>query len=245
MKTCDTLVIGCGYTALGMAIGGQNVLICEESETCDTRFYATFRSFRGGAEQPATEEGRRLYSAFEELGLLGEDSRDLCGFETAFCRYALGREVSILLKCRVVEVCPTETGLRCVLLNNAGLETVMAQRVVDTRCRGTGQQFSLLFSARDPEPVCRLFPEGRVEPAFQKDRWALHLPVAPDADYNTVLEPVCRRWETGRGEQQLLCFGSRLAQLAPRAGDVPVDELFDGPVAAFEAGLAFARREGL
>lgn len=242
MRSCETLVIGSCYYALGLAVGGQDVLICEESENCDTRFYATFRSFGQGLTQPATGEGRSLQAVFQQLKLLRADSRDLCGFETAFCRFALDNGVSLLLKCRVVEICPEERGYRCTLVNNAGLETVFARRVIDTRCRGRSQAFTLLFSAEKTGAVEQLFPEGRVEPAFRKNMWALHIPVPAGADYNAVLEEVCRRWE--RGQEKLLCFGSRLAQLAPEAGNVG-DELFADPVQAFETGLAFARKEGL
>lgn len=239
MRTCENLIIGSGYAALGMACSLPDALICEESESCDTRFYLTLRSFRTAPYTPVTREGKALREAFGEL--LGADMQDVCGFEPVFCRFALDRRIPILLKTRVLRCCPRPDGWQQVtLLNNAGCETVLTKRVIDTRVAGDAC-FTVLFTPAALSRVAALFPEGTVEPAFREDRGALHIPLPADADYNRALEEVCRRWEAGNTGAKLLAFAPRFARSGRYDDGVPRDESYVNPVAAFEAGLAYGK----
>lgn len=239
MYICENLIIGSGYSALGMACGLPDALICEESESCDTRFCLTLRSFRTEPYTPITEPGRTLLEGFGEL--IGEKAQDVCGFERVFCQFALDRKIPILLKTRVVERKQRPDGWHQVtVVNNAGLETLLTRRIIDTRLEGE-KVFSLLFGPAELSRVAAAFPEGTVEPAFREDRGALHLALPRDADYNRVLEDVCLRWEKRNTGAKILCFAPRFAVLGHCPDGIPRDESFANPVAAFEAGLFYAK----
>ena len=89
MKCYDLLIIGSGYTSLGMALARKNVLICEESESCDVGFYSTLKCFTREDYNSKTKIGEDLYTYYKDLGLFSENMQNCTGFECGFCEFAL------------------------------------------------------------------------------------------------------------------------------------------------------------
>lgn len=229
MKSYGTLIIGAGHAAIGMALALGDALICEESEFCDADFSLTLKRFSRGGYQPRWPEGKELLAAYEALGAVQEDRLNCSALEIGLSRFVLEKNLDILLKCRVVQV---EDGCTATLLTNAGLETVKARRIIDTRAGDGRGELSLLFEVRDhksPSRVQARFPEGRVEQAFYPDRGALHLPV--EGDYNRALCALHDCWAAAGLAEKILLVAPRLAFGENR-----------DPIEAFELG--FARGKG-
>ena len=243
MKCYDLLIIGSGYTSLGMALAKKNVLICEESESCDTGFCSTLKCFTREDYEPKTELGEQLFKYYKDLGLFSENMQDCTGFECGFCEFALRNNVNILLKCRVVKVEEENTRKKVTLLTNSGLEQVLTKEIWVTTQKPEKKIFSLLFSVSKPyedmKQIQDIFPEGKIEPAFYENRGALHLPVAGNADYNQVIEEVYERWVNASVDAQILLLASRFWVIPAETVTLPVDANYNNPIAAFEAGYFF------
>ena len=146
MKCYDLLIIGSGYTSLGMALARKNVLICEESESCDTGFCSTLKCFTWEDYEPKTELGEHLFKYYKDLGLFSENMQNCTGFECGFCEFALNNNVNILLKCRVVQVEEENEMKKVTLLTNSGLEQVLTKDIWFTTQKPEKKIFSLLFT---------------------------------------------------------------------------------------------------
>lgn len=237
MRVCKTLIIGAGHAALGIALAAGDHLICEESEFLAADYSLTLKAYAKEGWLPRTEPGKELLACYESLGLVG-DNRFHCGaLEVGLSRFALQKGVKVLLKCRVIQRQRTEQGWLVTLLTNSGLETVVAERIVDTRVQRGSKRFSLLFTRTQEDCLAKvqaLFPEGTVEPAFYDSQGALHLPVAWDADYNAVLRQIYDRWAEGQ-------TGEKILLLAPRFALIPETGAVCDPIAAFEEGLRYGK----
>lgn len=232
MKSYGTLIIGAGHAAIGMALALGDALICEESEFCDGDFSLTLKRFSRNGYQPRQPEGKELLAAYQALGIVQEERLNCSALEIGLSRFVLEKGVDILLKSRVVEVKQGEDGYTATLLTNAGLETVKARRIVDTRAKDGKGELSLLFAIHDGKSLSRVqarFPEGRVEQAFYPDRGALHLPA--EGDYNRALCALHDRWAAAGLAEKILLVAPRLAFGENR-----------DPIEAFELG--FARGKG-
>lgn len=240
MKCYDLLIIGSGYTSLGMALARKNVLICEESESCDAGFYSTLKCFTREDYNPKTKIGEDLYTYYKDLGLFSENMQNCTGFECGFCEFALRNNVNILLKCRMVKVEEENARKKVTLLTNSGLEQVLTKEIWVATQKPEKKIFSLLFSVSEPhkdmKQIQDIFPEGKIEPAFYENRGALHLPVSGNADYNQVIEEVYERWENASPDSQILLLAPRFLILTAEKENLPVDANFNNPIAAFEAG---------
>lgn len=241
MRNCDTLIIGSGHAAMGIATACQDVLICEESEFCDGGFSLTLKQFARDGYRPQTEAGKELLACYESLGLISDTLQNCSALEIGLSRFALQRNVPILLKCRVVRVEQTEDGYAALLLTNAGLERVRAKRVVDTRGKGK-KRLTVQFTLQDAESLDRvrsLFPEGEVERDFYPDRGVLHLPA--EGDYNQALCCLYDRWAEGEPEKKILLIAPRLETVAEEGAEAPTDSAYRDPIAAFEAGYLWGK----
>lgn len=240
MRNCDTLIVGGGHVAVGIALAQGNALICEESEFIDSGFSLTLKSFGRSSYTPQTEAGTRLLACYEALGLFSENNQNCSAFEIGLSRFVLQNPIPVLLKCRVVRTETVPDGVVATILTNAGLETVKARRIIDTRCKEGKQRFSLLFTMESTESLARVqavFPEGTVEPAFYPDRGALHLPV--EGDHNRVLRQVHSRWAAANLQEKILLTAPRLETVAEKSQ--LTDSAYGDPIAAFEAGFAWGK----
>ena len=103
-RRCGTLIVGCGYAAVGYAVGCGDALICEEGQIADTQLYLPMPCFSRSEYEPVTDEGQRLRNIFRELGLFKNGMQDLNGFEIGLCSYLTEARIVLMLKTGVVEI---------------------------------------------------------------------------------------------------------------------------------------------
>ena len=247
MKIYDSLIIGCGYTALGYATAVKNSVIIEERQICDGAFYLPLPCFRHGTVAPTTAEGRAIYEYYSSRGLFGEVMQNLNGFESAFCGYALDNDVEILLKSRVVEVSePCDSVYTVRVISPSGIVRILTKKVIDMRRSQNADTLTFLFTVTDAgtalASVRCAFPGAEIEKAYFPDRYAMHVKLS--GDLNTTKRAVYEGWNR-------VCSSARLVYTAPTAyarrefcGGIPSDDCFKDPIEAFEAGLAYAKGEG-
>ena len=245
----DTLIIGSGYTSLGYAIAKGNTIICEEREICDTQFYLSLKQYKTEEYIPNTEMGRNLSDYYTNMRLFREGMQNLNGFECAFCGFALQQNVEILLKCRVINYVTDKNGHYDIrVITGAGMEHIFAKRVIDLRPKERNKQLTILFTTNDEDadiPILEsIFPEARVEKAFYESRYAIHIPVMSNADYNTAIMDIYRAWSKVLHNAKIVYIASAFATVSINKGEVPNDSNYLNPIAAFEAGVLLAGSEG-
>lgn len=240
MRGCELLILGGGHVAMGLAVAQPDSLICEESEFLDAGFSLTLKGFARGKCRPLSEPGAALQALYEELGLLSETQFHCSALEIGASRFALEQGISVLLKCRLLKLEHNSDGYVATVITNAGLETVHARKVVDVRPGKTARSLSVLFTLLDRESLSRVakcFPAGQVEPSFCPQWGALHMPVAPEMDYNGAIRQIYGSWQLG---EKLALIAPRLTY-SPSSTQTPSDSVFDDPLAAFEAGYRWGK----
>lgn len=239
MRTCELLILGGGHVAMGLAMAQRDSLICEESEFLDAGFSLTLKGFKREVHQASSAPGAALQTLYEELGLLSDTQFHCSALEIGASRFALDNGLRVLLKSRLLKLEQRAEGFIATLITNSGLETVKASFVADTRPKGAAVALSALFTIRDGESLDRVasaFPDSQVERSFCAQWGALHMPVAPQEDYNAALQRLQERW----------VVGEKLALIAPRltrepGRETPTDAAFCDPLAAFEAGYRWGK----
>lgn len=230
MTSCKLLILGSGYYAVGMAMPCEDALICEESEFVDASHALTLKTFTKGDYAPGTALGEKLLQDHERLGLICDGRLNCSALEIGLSRFVLENKVRIWLGSRVISTEETENGYRVTVLTNGGLETVLAEYMVDARPKAGEKVLTLLFSCCNEESLAKVqaaFPEGSTERSFYADRGALHLPI--EAEYNDALRLIYSRWAASALEEKILLFAPRF-EWAER--EIPAN-----PIAAFEMGL--------
>ena len=243
MNIYKTLIIGSGYTSFGYAQGCPNSVICEEHQICDTSFYLPLRSFHYKHYIPKTEEGARLLDIFNSLSLFKENWQNTNGFEFALCKYVSEKGFDILLKCRVIDISRRVDGIYDVTVQtNAGLTHLFAEKILDTTDRSTEKRFTVLFVCDDIEGVrgklLSAYSGAEIEPAFYKDRYALHISTC-GSDENRIKLEVYKKWRA-------LGIDAKILYMAPVFyGKGSVNKLsdwnYENPIEAFEAGYSYAK----
>ena len=104
MDIYDTLILGSGYFSAGYAIARGHCAILEEHQICDTGFYLPLRSFAHHPYEPVTEPGRHLAAILDELAVFRDGMQNTNALECAFCRFLIEREITPILKCRVIGI---------------------------------------------------------------------------------------------------------------------------------------------
>ena len=236
MEIYDTLLLGSGYYAVGYAEARGNCLIVEEGQVADTQFYLPMRGFSSGAMEPSTEAGRRLYDTVAGMGLIGRGGLCVNGLESALARHILTIGVRLRLKCRAVEQVAEGDLCRVVLSSNAGLCTVYARRVLDTRPRPERRFVTVLVQSDRPyaelAPLLHAFPGAELSCAFYEGRYALTVP-ADGYDENSVKVMIWERFPRLLGVKILYIAP---AFLASHCQGQPTDAAYDDPIQAYEAG---------
>ena len=239
MEIYDTLKIGCSYFSVGFALKKRNVIICEENQICDNRFYLPLRSYKYSPYFPSTEEGKKLLDIFSSLNLIQGDFQNINGFECGFCKFLLEEKAEILLKCRVIKT-EKENGIYKVTVHtNEGLSFIYAKSVLNTLNKGNNKFFTLLFTTDNIKEVSEklicTFSGAYIEPAFYEKRYALYIPVSA-SDENEVKLNIYQKWRN-------LNINAKIIYMAPvfsteYDGKTLCDEKFSNPVEALEAGLS-------
>lgn len=246
MNVYDTLIIGCGYAAVGYAAANGNTVICEEHQLCDTGFYLPLRTFAYSPYSPKTAEGERLLEIFQELELFQNGQQNANGFEFALCKYITERPLNVLLKCRVVDTQKREDGIFDITIHtNEGLTHLFARKIFRAAARpSTQNMLTVLFTATDidgaKKALLSAFDGGSVESAFYEGRYALHLPVQ-GLDENAVKLAIYQKWQSLQTDAKIL-------YIAPvfygKDETLPLCDMnFANPIEAFEQGYFYAAKE--
>ena len=233
MHIYDSLIIGSGYYSAGYAISRKNCVICEEHQVCDTSFYLPMRSFAYAPYTPKTEEGSALLRIFHSLPLFNSGYQNTNCFEFAFCKYITKSPLKILLKCRVVSAKKQPDGIYDVTIQtNEGISHLFARNILNTANTADCKFYTVLFVSEniegDRSKLLSAFSAATVEPAFYKDRYALHIPVS-DQDENSVKVEVYNKWK-------MLNIGAKILYMAPVFYGDKTDDQYKNPIEAFEAG---------
>lgn len=230
----DVIVIGSGYLSAGISTSVKNSLIVEETECIDTHFYLPLKGYRYVAYLPITDEGKYLFSIFNELGVFKNGFQNVNGFECALCKYVEDKKLNLLIKSRVVEIHKLRNTYRLTIQNNAGLKTVECKRLIDTTSVRKNGNYTMLFTGSESEAfkVKNAF-KGKVLPAFYNNRYALTIP-ANDMDENDIKVYIYDKWiECG--------LTSKILYMPPefsfQSKSDTCDDYYDNPIEAFEHGL--------
>ena len=237
MKAYDTLLIGSGYAAIGYAEARQNCLVVEERQIADTQFYLPMRGFAAGEMTANTQGGERLLACMRGMGLIKDGALCVNGLECAFARYLLDTNAPLLLKCRAVRAVAVEGGYEVTLQTNAGLSTVRAKKIIDTRPTGRQRVCVLLLVKGEADStlaaVLAAFPGATVSPAFYEGRYALTIP-ADGYDENSVKCMIEERFPRGLLDVQILYIAPAFIYEGVSA---PLsDASYPDPITAYEAG---------
>lgn len=246
MHVYDTLIIGCGYGAVGYAAANKNTLICEERQICDNTFCLPLRSFAYSPYSPKTAEGNALQDAFSHFELFKDGMQNTNGFEFALCKYVSERDLRVLLKCRVIQTEKRTDGVLDVTLQtNAGLSHVFTKKLIRASTVLPKQKrLTVLFMSKDfqaeKDALCAAFCGATVEKAFYENRYALHIPVE-NTDENAVKLFIHKTWKG-------LNIGAKILYIAPvffgyGTESELCDMRYENPIEAFEAGYFHAKKE--
>ncbi len=246
MKVYNTLIIGSSYSSIGYAAACPDTVICEEHQICDTSFYLPLRSFRYKHYSAKTEEGRRLFNAFNSLSLFTREQQNTNGFEFALCKYVSEKQLDILLKCRVICAEKRADNIYDVTVQtNEGLTHLFAKRVLNMTNDSGEKRFTVLFVCDNPEKakneLLAAFSGARTESAFYPNRYALHIPTG-GMDENRIKLDVYEKWRE-------LDVDAKILYMAPvfyndSRADKLCDDNYDNPIEAFEAGYFYALENG-
>ena len=246
MKIYDTLIVGCGYGSVGYALANKNTVICEEHQICDTSFYLPMRTFRYTPYAPKTKEGADLQELFDSFSLFKEGVQNTNGFEYAFCKFISEKDLTILLKCRVIRLLQKPDGIYDVTVQtNGGLSHLLAKQVLNATDCSEPKQYTVLFVCDCIDPVRAqlesCFEGARIEPTAYENRYALHFVVCADTDENRIKLDVYHKWQSH-------AINAKILYMAPvfygnGSGGELCDGRFDNPIEAFEAGYLYGKEQ--
>ena len=243
MNVYNTLIIGSGYSSIGYATACPNTVICEEHQICDTHFYLPLRSFRYKYYSPKTKEGSKLLNIFDSLSLFKDNEQNTNGFECAFCKYVIEKQLNLLLKCRVIHKERRSDGIYDVIVQtNEGLTHLLAKKILNVTSSSMKKNFTVLFISDDIEKASKkllgAFDSAKIEPAFYKGRYALHVS-ADGVDENGIKLAIYEKWKA-------LDIDAKILYMAPvfyaeNGSDGLCDDNYQNPIEAFESGYFYAK----
>lgn len=246
MKIYDTLIVGSGYGSVGYALANKNTVICEEHQICDTSFYLPMRTFRYTPYTPKTKEGADLQQLFDSFSLFKESVQNTNGFEYAFCKFISEKDLTILLKCRVIRMLQKPDGIYDVTVQtNGGLSHLLAKQVLNATDCTEPKQYTVLFVCDCIDPVREqlesCFEGAQIEPTAYENRYALHFVVCADTDENRIKLDVYHKWQSH-------AINAKILYMAPifygnGSGGELCDGRFDNPIEAFEAGYLYGKEQ--
>ena len=156
------------------------------------------------------------------------------------------KDLTILLKCRVIRVCQRPDGVYDVTVQtNEGLTHLFAKQVLDATDCSEPKQYTVLFVCDCIDPVREqlesCFEGARIEPTAYENRYALHFVVCADTDENRIKLDVYHKWQSH-------AINAKILYMAPvfygnGSGGELCDGRFDNPIEAFEAGYLYGKEQ--
>lgn len=245
MKIYDTLIVGSGYGSVGYALARENTVICEEHQVCDTSFYLPMRTFCHKPYTPKTKAGADLLEVFNSFSLFKDGVQNTNGFEYAFCKFIFEKDLTILLKCRVIRVCQKPDGIYDVTVQtNEGLTHLFAKQVLDATECAQPKQYTVLFICdcidRVREQLFSCFEGAQIEPTAYENRYALHF-VCADTDENRIKLEVYHKWHPFADNAKILYMAPVF--FGEGGTGALCDGRFENPIEAFEAGYLYGKEQ--
>jgi hypothetical protein len=245
MKIYDTLIVGSGYGAVGYALARENTVICEEHQVCDTSFYLPMRTFCYKPYTPKTKAGADLLDVFNSFSLFKNGVQNTNGFEYAFCKFIYEKDLTILLKCRVIRVCQKPDGIYDVTVQtNEGLTHLFAKQVLDATDCTTPTHYTVLFVCNSIDTVRQslssCFEGAQIEPTAYENRYALHF-VCADTDENRIKLEVYHKWHPFADNAKILYMAPVF--FGEGGTGALCDGRFENPIEAFEAGYLYGKEQ--
>lgn len=244
MQIYNSLIIGCGYASLGYAKACGNTLICDEHQICDTGFYFPLRSFKYVPYEAKTEDGKVLQKVFDELSLFLSEEQNTNGFECAISKYILKSSQEVLLKSRVINVKMHSDGIFDITLStNEGIIHRFAKKVLRSKSISDKKRVTVIFKTQEIEDdrarLLDAFCGADIEPAFYKDRFAIHID-ASGFDENSIKPWIYDKWKSIATSAKIICIAPIL--YGDSAPESPLCDLnYKNPIEAFESGYFYAK----
>lgn len=233
MKTYEIIVLGSGFTSLGIASKYDSTLIIEKEECLDVNFYEPYKSYKYTPFTPTLSGSKRLKEIFDELKLFDGDRQNVNGFDVALCNYAKEIGAKILLRTVVVSVEKINGLYKVTVYNNGGIKSYFSKRVIDTRSEKLNKSFTVLFVGSSEEiPSIEKAFNGKVYNAFYDGWYALKIN-ANNFDVNDIKVYVYDKWKESKIKAKILsmptdfCYDSK---------NPNCDGFYLNPIEAFEFG---------
>ena len=244
MKLYDTLIIGSGYTALGYALTRGNTLIVEEGESCDTGFSLSQRCFLLPSYEIKNALAKKLYDYYEALGLICDGMTNTGALECGFCAFAIDMGAEILLKCRIInQELASDGTIKVTVISGGGIEYIFTKRIIDMRNQEEKRYLTFLFTTKnqslDIPALLSALPNSKIEPAFYKSRYALHMELTEDEDINEARIRLYDIWDKTEHTAKLL-YTAPTTALESTKSDIPKDSAYRSFIEAFDAGISYA-----
>lgn len=247
MNIYNTLIIGCGYAAVGYAQANKNTIICDEHQVCDTNFYLPLNTFSYTFYAPETAEGKKLQKAFDDLSIFCGEFQNTNGFECAFCNYLVENPANILLKCRVIKAEKNNDVYDVTIQTNEGLSHLYTRKIIDCTNAPREKIITVLFTSFNIEETKKallsVFDGAVIEKAFYENRYAIHINVGNN-DENTAKLYIYNKWCE-------LNTDSKIIYIAPvflreeNPDNILCDANYQNAVEAFEKGYNYGKEETL
>lgn len=248
MKIYDTVIVGSGYAPLGYAMTRPDCLIVEERESCDNSLSLPLRSFKKDAYKPTTPTGSRLEKTLLDLGLIFGGMMNASGLECGLCEQILDADAEVLLRTRVISTERKGDLYRLRIINGSGITSIMTRQILDTGAPIGRFSLTALFTSDTPErdipTILAAFPDSVCEPAFYRDRYAIHIPARSDTDPHALRAELYRTWCATDHSARLIYVAPVLAKEARIGANPLCDACYTDPVAAIDAGAKFAECGG-
>ena len=246
MEEYSAVIIGSGYVGAGLALSLGNALIVEKNEFADGHFALCHSGYSIPDFSPTEPIARKLKELYEARGVIRDGMIDLSFSECVFSEFLLDFGVNILFRTEVVAARDEGDGYRLTLNTVEGVKEIYTTYIIDTRGEGEGY-YTVLFRDSDYEShkdsILSLLDGASVEPAFYKDRYALHLPLNAGESTAEATLRVHSAWENAPRSARLLHFSPK-SYLSGK-GAVPSDANYKSPIEAFEAGIKYKSKLNL
>lgn len=233
MKTYEIIILGSGFTSLGIASKEKSSLIIEKSECLDRSFYMPLKSYNYTPFTPTLKGAKRLSEIFSELNLFLDGKQNVNGFDVALCNYANEIKADVLLRTTVLSAENVNGYFEVTVQNNGGTKTYKAKKLIDTRSDKLNPKYTVLFSGSvaDKQEVEKAF-STKVSDAFY-DGWYALIFDASGFEINDVTVYVYNKWKDYSLKAKILYMPPQFSYCS---NNELSDDFYDNPIKAFEAG---------
>jgi hypothetical protein len=139
------LIIGATFTGIGIAAAArERSLIIEQGAQPGSEFISSYRQGVNWDYLPHTEAGNRLRQELIERNVLGDNGRvHIPAALPILCRYLESERLPVMLMTSVVSIIKRKDDFEVTLIHTSGLQTIIAEQIIDTTGRGWGKDTSL------------------------------------------------------------------------------------------------------